>query len=117
MFQNISSVPRYISQDEVDGPRPESYFEDFELASELNEEDRTRLYTEMKSGAESGWDYSTRWMVSAIEGVSGATSKLEDTKATCIIPVELNSFLHKNAVLGSVHKRDDELFALWCAFP
>ena len=31
-----------------------------------------------------------------------ASSKLEDTKATCIVPVELNSFLHKNAVLASV---------------
>ena len=45
---SIVLLRRYLSQDEVDGPRPESYFEDFELASGLNEEDRTRLYTEMK---------------------------------------------------------------------
>ena len=36
-------------------------------------------------------------------------------KATCIIPVELNAFLHKNAVLGSVHKRDNEILPC-CVF-
>lgn len=26
-------------------------------------EDQEKLYVELKSGAESGWDYSTRWFV------------------------------------------------------
>ncbi len=61
-------MARYISQDTVDGPRPESYFEDFELADKIAGKDadaRAELYKEMKSGAESGWDYSTRWMITA----------------------------------------------------
>ena len=34
------------------------------LAQELaTEEEKQQLYVELKSGAESGWDYSTRWFV------------------------------------------------------
>ena len=38
--------------------------EDFMLAQDLKtEEEKQQLYMELKSGAESGWDYSTRWFV------------------------------------------------------
>nr|ACI12945.1 trehalase 1 [Callinectes sapidus] len=48
----------------VSDPRPESYREDYMLAQELaTEEEKQQLYVELKSGAESGWDYSTRWFV------------------------------------------------------
>lgn len=43
------------------GPRPESYYEDYTTASFLKSEDeRNKFYTELKSGAESGWDFSSR---------------------------------------------------------
>jgi len=47
------------------GPRPESYREDVELAvgSFQTEEEREECYYHMKAGAETGWDYSTRWMI------------------------------------------------------
>ena len=46
------------------GPRPESYREDFELAAQFeDEDDREEFYYHMKAGAETGWDYSTRWMI------------------------------------------------------
>lgn len=46
------------------GPRPESYREDVELAQQFdNEDEREEFYFHMKAGAESGWDYSTRWMI------------------------------------------------------
>ncbi|XP_063587711.1 trehalase-like [Penaeus indicus] len=49
---------------EVGEPRPESYREDYELAHNLrSEEAKEQLYVELKSGAESGWDYSTRWFI------------------------------------------------------
>lgn len=38
--------------------------EDYHLAENLKtEEEKQELYVELKSGAESGWDYSTRWFV------------------------------------------------------
>ena len=40
----------------------ESYYEDFNEAQKLpSKEAQQEFYQNMKSGAESGWDYSTRW--------------------------------------------------------
>ena len=47
---------------EVDGPRPESYREDYIDAQRLDTAEEMReYYFNMKSGAESGWDYSSKW--------------------------------------------------------
>ena len=48
---------------ENNGPRPESYFEDYELVQmhTSNENEKKRLYWELKTGAETGWDYSSRY--------------------------------------------------------
>ena len=46
------------------GPRPESYREDVELGDQFSDpSERESFYFHMKAGAESGWDYSTRWMI------------------------------------------------------
>ena len=48
------------------GPRPESYREDKEMAEMVGKGDpkvMENFYFHMKAGAESGWDYSTRWMI------------------------------------------------------
>ena len=53
-----------------DGPRPESYFEDYELVEgegERTDAEKREMYWEMKTGAETGWDYSTRWMIPSEE--------------------------------------------------
>jgi alpha,alpha-trehalase len=52
----------------------------------------------MKSGAESGWDFSTRWFI-AEDGSN--VGELDDVKITNIIPVDLNSFICMNAKLLS----------------
>ena len=41
----------------------EGYVEDYHLAEENfnSKADKQELYMNMKSGAESGWDYSTKW--------------------------------------------------------
>lgn len=45
------------------GPRPESYWEDVMTAAYLpDEESKNELYIDLKSGAESGWDFSARWI-------------------------------------------------------
>ena len=44
----------------------ESYREDFTDAKEFfhgQQDDEQQFYINMKSGAESGWDYSTKWCV------------------------------------------------------
>lgn len=79
---------------DVGEPRPESYREDYHLAQQLvSEEEKEDIYVQLKSGAESGWDYSTRWIV------KNNTNKgtMKDLKVTSIVPVDLNSLLCMNA--------------------
>ncbi|CAG7827959.1 unnamed protein product [Allacma fusca] len=82
---------------ELTGPRPESYREDYELAEHLGtEEEKEELYFNLKAGAESGWDFSSRWY-RLPPGVT--TGSLGYTKTRDISPVDLNSFLYLNAKL------------------
>nr|QFR37581.1 trehalase 1A [Phigalia pilosaria] len=71
------------------GPRPESYFEDYDTAQKTDShEDHTEFYVDIKSAAESGWDFSTRWFVSADGDNSG---NLTNIHTRYIIPVDLNA--------------------------
>ncbi|KAF8349388.1 trehalase [Amanita rubescens] len=81
-------------------PRPESYLSDYTLATSpdsgptLNETEQTALYAELASGAETGWDYSTRFFYDG----SGAQG-LRSLNVRGTVPVDLNSILYKNHVL------------------
>lgn len=70
------------------GPRPESYFEDYNVSSDLSEEARTDFYIDTKSAAESGWDFSSRWFIVS-DGSNNGT--LSDIHTRYIIPVDLNA--------------------------
>ena len=85
---------RYRSQE--DTPRPESYREDVKLADKLPEHERSRLWRELRSAAESGWDFSSRWFKSG-----DGSGVLEDTEVSAVIPVDLNAFMAKSA--GIIH--------------
>jgi alpha,alpha-trehalase len=74
----------------ADGPRPESYYEDAQLAADcfvdlMGDPRRSELFVALTAAAESGWDFSSRW--------------LRDRRNLCsirthlIVPVCLNSFL------------------------
>ncbi|MEN0047192.1 MAG: alpha,alpha-trehalase TreF, partial [Bacteroidota bacterium] len=71
--------------DDLDIPRQEAYKEDVEIADK-NERDRKVVYKHLRSGAESGWDFSSRWFE---DGES-----LETIETTDIIPVDLNALLY-----------------------
>ncbi len=62
-------------------PRDESYREDVETGK-----GDARVYNDLRAGAESGWDYSSRWFA------DGRTLATIDT--TKIIPADLNSLLY-----------------------
>ncbi|KAL9439643.1 hypothetical protein AB3S75_025161 [Citrus x aurantiifolia] len=69
-------------------PRPESSTIDKAHASKLlNASDKEQFYREMASIAESGWDFSTRWMRN--------TSDFTTLAITSILPVDLNIFILK----------------------
>ncbi|PON73593.1 Glycoside hydrolase [Parasponia andersonii] len=67
-------------------PRPESSTIDKESASKIsNASDKQHFYREVASAAESGWDFSTRWMRDHKDFATLAT--------TSILPVDLNAFI------------------------
>lgn len=71
--------------DDTDKPRQESYREDIETA-EQSSQPQEQVWRDLRAGAESGWDYSSRWLV---DGESLAT-----IRTTEILPVDLNSLLY-----------------------
>ena len=77
-------------------PRPESYREDFELAQRVPEGQRTGLYRNIRAAAESGWDFSSRWMRDPTDLTSLETTEL--------VPVDLNSLLyHAERTIAALH--------------
>ena len=73
------------------GPRPESYLQDIATAAHPSVGDsaaeRRRVYAEIAAAAESGWDFSSRWLE---DGVSLHTARTSE-----ILPVDLNSIMYR----------------------
>ena len=67
-------------------PRPESYREDYELGQTVPAEQREALFRNIRAAAESGWDFSSRWMRDPKD--------LRSLEPTEIIPIDLNSLLY-----------------------
>ncbi|XP_069470509.1 trehalase [Ambystoma mexicanum] len=82
------TLNRYNVQ--VGEPRPESYTDDLELASHLPADVRLSLLAELKSAAESGWDFSSRWYATVGQV---QTTTLMNTRTSTIVPVDLNAVL------------------------
>ncbi|KAI0276733.1 glycoside hydrolase family 37 protein [Russula aff. rugulosa BPL654] len=86
-------------------PRPESYLTDYETANDptlstLNESERAELYSELASGAETGWDYSTRFVSLPVAGGTNYTvPALRSFNVKNHIPVDLNAILYKSNLI------------------
>ncbi len=70
--------------DERDTPRPEAYKEDLELIGKSSG-DPKKICHHLRAGAESGWDFSSRWFK---DGHSLRTIRSSD-----LVPVDLNCLL------------------------
>ena len=82
--------------DDVPEARPESYREDTELAETLPAGEREAFYRNVRAAAESGWDFSSRWMRDPAD--------LRTLETTALVPVDLNSLLaHTEHVIARLH--------------
>jgi alpha,alpha-trehalase len=103
-------------------PRPESYYEDYVTANNrtyfneegqqfnssraLNSTEMSTLYANLASGAESGWDYSMRWVKNPLDAISGTSFPLRSLNTVNILPVDLNSILYYNEItIADFHRR------------
>ncbi|XP_051253058.1 trehalase [Dicentrarchus labrax] len=83
-------------------PRPESYSDDLELAEGLTAERKEQLWMDLKAGAESGWDFTSRWY---IDGDGHNNGTLRETRTSQILPTDLNALLCLNEkTLASFHR-------------
>ncbi|XP_067216619.1 trehalase isoform X2 [Linepithema humile] len=87
-------LARYVTNSQ--GPRPESYKEDYQLAQQLPNQEQGALYNDLKAAAESGWDFSYRW---CIRTNNDANLSLVNASTSNIIPVDLNAIIQRNAKL------------------
>uniref|UniRef100_A0A8C6S4N1 Trehalase n=1 Tax=Neogobius melanostomus TaxID=47308 RepID=A0A8C6S4N1_9GOBI len=73
-------------------PRPESYTDDLELVEGLSEGNisKQQLWMDLKAGAESGWDFTSRWFVDSNGQNSGS---FNNTRTSQIVPTDLNALL------------------------
>lgn len=73
--------------DERNAPREEAHDKDLETWEHAAPERQPRLFRDLRAGAESGWDFSSRWF--------GPEGGLPSTRTTAIIPVDLNCLLYE----------------------
>ena len=69
--------------DELDTPRPEAFVEDLDTAH--GSDNPPQVYRDLRAGAASGWDFSSRWCRDPHDLTTIAT--------TDIVPVDLNALL------------------------
>ncbi|KAH9040254.1 glycoside hydrolase family 37 protein [Lactarius hengduanensis] len=76
------------------------------LSTPLTESQRAELYSELASGAESGWDYSTRFIALPVDGGTNYTAPaLRSVNIKNHVPVDLNSILYKaNLILADFYR-------------
>nr|WP_246265698.1 alpha,alpha-trehalase TreF [Aromatoleum diolicum] len=73
--------------DDRNVPREESFAEDVELFARVAPARQDELYRNIRAGAESGWDFSSRWC--------GEDGRLESIRTSELIPVDLNCLLYR----------------------
>ncbi|KAI1435053.1 Six-hairpin glycosidase-like protein [Xylaria sp. CBS 124048] len=103
-------------------PRPESYLEDWTTANNhsyfaasgivhpethaLNESEKASLYKNLASGAETGWDYSTRWLANPSDAANDVYFPLRSLNTVNVVGVDLNSILYANEITIASYLRD-----------
>jgi alpha,alpha-trehalase len=76
-------------------PRSESYREDVKVGEQVPESRREEFYRTVRATAESGWDFSSRWMRDPAD--------LRSLETTALVPVDLNSLLeHAERVIAAL---------------
>lgn len=71
--------------DDRDTPRPEAWLHDVKTAASVPQRAAAEVYRDLRAGAESGWDYSSRWL--------DDPRRLGTIRTSAIVPVDLNSLM------------------------
>jgi alpha,alpha-trehalase len=83
-LRNGAVLNRYW--DDIPEPRPESFREDFAVGQSVLQSGREAMYRNLRASAESGWDFSSRWMRDPKD--------LRTLEVVDLVPIDLNSILY-----------------------
>jgi alpha,alpha-trehalase len=88
-------------------PRDESWGEDVATAAQSNRP-QEQVFKDLRAGAESGWDFSSRWL---------DDGRLSSIRTTTIVPVDLNAFLFglEEAISNSGDEEDKARYGVFAA--
>lgn len=67
-------------------PRQESWLQDVRTAEQAPDRPKEEVWRDLRAGAESGWDFSSRWLDDG--------QNLASIRTTAIVPVDLNSLIY-----------------------
>jgi alpha,alpha-trehalase len=79
-----SFLARYF--DNKTTPRPEMLGDDVETAKQSKHDNLEKLYLDLRAGAESGWDFSSRWF--------NESDEISSIHTTDIVAIDLNCLLY-----------------------
>lgn len=82
---NGAILNRYF--DNKSTPRPESQREDVETAGLSRSKNKDKIFLDLRAGAESGWDFSSRWFEDPAD--------IQSIHTTDIVAVDLNCLLYQ----------------------
>jgi alpha,alpha-trehalase len=94
-----TNLSRYLPYDAATLPRPESYREDEAVVKDMTAAQRNFTLGALIGGAESGWDFSSRW-------IRANGEDLRNISTQSVLPVCLNSILYSNErILAELHSQ------------
>jgi alpha,alpha-trehalase len=82
-------------------PRPESYEEDYDTAQEIaGESGQLRFYHSVRAGAETGWDFSSRWIRKQAANSTNTIDPfdiylLKNIRTSEVVPADLNAIMYR----------------------
>lgn len=102
------TLNRYFTHNS--SPRPESYVEDYNTFANLSlsTAECSARYADIAAGAESGWDYSSRWIRNKTVSPTQTESyeMLRTINTANIVPIDLNALLYYSETkLAEWHKK------------
>jgi alpha,alpha-trehalase len=90
-FARVVNMPNGIAlnryYDNKTTPRPESRREDLETAAQARNANKEKIFLDLRAGAESGWDFSSRWFRDPED--------IESIMTTDMVAVDLNCLLYQ----------------------